>query len=784
MNSIFSKTAKLMLCCSFLCISLIANSQIKWEYYLIDAITQKPIVGLEVSDFKGNTAVTNEAGYFQLVGDGMGLKFSDLGYFMHCPNCVPNVDTTYVNWNTWYVYPAGFYTLKAIQIGQNENVRSELQTTSTSKVILGNEGRFSFDGASLQPAFNSIAGVQYDTRGYGGSSRISIRGSFIRSPFAVRNVKMYLDGIALTNPDGQSPIEMLDLSFLSQMEVTKGPAGPQFGSGHGGVIQLALPAISRNYIQVTSGGDVGDFGYRKGYINAQGSYQKLSYGFSVNSQTTGGYRQQEWNYRENIFGYLNWKGKANHKFIFLHYRGGWGLPGALTESQVNANPTQAVPFAIENNTSVYKWRDMIGYTLNKKWKSQSIQYSANAYSSDKWNAYGTNANNSGDKSEMSYGGGMRFIHALNFDLGKNISLQNQIGGETQFEYLDFYETTLSNGVSGDTKFMFESYALHWNVFNQLSLMKKDEWNVHAAIGTNATPTVLSGASFIPDPPFQDLDSRTNYELKIYPRIGAAYRLNKHFYATGNWTKGNSAPSLFEQFDYNTNSFNTLASEYSNSIEMGVKGSWQDFQFTTAVYSQAISNAIAVADTVIDGLPRSFVNSNGMNQRGLEWQANYAYHTEHLGLNVWTNGTWMAFEYATSAQGNRLPGVPLSQFNNGLSVDWIFDRYAAKTGFQLVHQWSDKTPLNNQNTQWAAARNVVNLDWFLNLPVYRKTNVSEGLGEIVHRRLMGSIGIHLGSNNLTNTVYTSFYQVNGFGGRYFNPMPFRNYYAGLAIHFML
>ena len=385
---------------------------------------------------------------------------------------------------------------------------------------------------------------------------------------------------------------------------------------------------------------------------------------------------------------------------------------------------------------------------------------------------------------MSYGGGMRFIHALNFDLGKNISLQNQIGGETQFEYLDFYETTLSNGVSGDTKFMFESYALHWNVFNQLSLMKKDEWNVHAAIGTNATPTVLSGASFIPDPPFQDLDSRTNYELKIYPRIGAAYRLNKHFYATGNWTKGNSAPSLFEQFDYNTNSFNTLASEYSNSIEMGVKGSWQDFQFTTAVYSQAISNAIAVADTVIDGLPRSFVNSNGMNQRGLEWQANYAYHTEHLGLNLWTNGTWMAFEYATAAQGNRLPGVPLSQLNNGLSVDWIFDRYAAKTGFQLIYQWSDKTPLNNQNTQWAAARNVVNLDWFLNLPVYRKTNVSEGLGEIVHRRLMGSIGIHLGSNNLTNTVYTSFYQVNGFGGRYFNPMPFRNYYAGLAIHFML
>lgn len=784
MTSFISRTAKIFLCCSFFCISLLARSQSKWEVYLIDAISRKPVVGLQVCDFKDNCAITDENGFFTLQGDGMGLKYSDMGYFMNCPNCVPYFDTTAVNWNIWYIYPAEYFTLRAIQIGQNENVRTELQTSSTSKVILGNERRFAFDGSSLQQAFNSIAGVQYDTRGYGGSSRISIRGSFIRSPFAVRNVKMYLDGIAITNPDGQSPMEMLDVSFLSQMEVAKGPAGPQFGSGHGGVIQLSLPAITRNYIHFTTGGSAGDFGYRKGYITAQGSYQKLSYGFSVNSQTTDGYRQQEWNYRENIFGYLNWKGKTNHKLFFLHYRGGWGLPGALTAMQSETNPTMAVPFAIQNNTSVYKWRDMLGYALNKDWKNQSVLFTANVYSSDKWNAYGTNANNSGDKNEAAYGGGMRFIHTLNFDLGNNISLQNQIGGETQFEYLDFYENTLSNGVSGDTKFMFESYALNWNAFNQLSLMKGYQWNVHAAIGTNATPTVSNGSSFIPDPPFQDLDYSTNYEIKIYPRIGAAYRLTQHLFATGNWTKGNSAPSVFEQFDYNTNSFNALSSEYSNNVEMGLKGSWKDFQFATAVYSQQVSNAISVADTVIDGLPRSFVNTNGFNQRGLEWQVNYAYHNAHLGLNIWTNGSWMAFEYASKAQGNRLPGVPLSQLNNGLSVSWIFDRYAAKTGIQMFHQWIDKTPLNNANTQWAAARNVVNLDWYLNLPVYHKTDESEGIGEIIHRRLIGSIGIHLGSNNLTNTSYTSFYQVNGFGDKYFNPMPFRNYYAGLAIHFML
>ncbi|MFM7770836.1 MAG: TonB-dependent receptor, partial [Bacteroidota bacterium] len=553
-------------------------------------------------DYNGVSTHTDENGYFKLESSSVGIQFSDLGYFLDCPNCVPNKDTSGLNAQVWFLIPTEYYTLKAVQIGQNENVRGEMLSSSSSLVLLGSEGRFSFDGSSLQSAFNSIPGVQYDSRGYGGSSRISLRGSFLRSPFAVRNLKMYLNGIALTNPDGQSPLEMFDLSYLGQMEVTKGPAGALFGSGHGGVVQMQLPALARNHLMLEAGSSVGEFGYRKGFIAASGTHGKLSYGVHVNSQTTDGYRQQEWNFRENILGNLNWNGKSNQKLIFIHYRGAWGLPGALNATQVNENPTQAVSFAITNNTSVNKWRDMIAYTFDKKWGSQSIQFSANAYTSEKWNPYGTSVANSGYKNENAFGGGFRGIYGKSWKLKGEIELLSQVGSECQFEYLDFHENSLVNGTSGDLKIAFESYALNWNVFEQLSLKKGSVWSIHTSLGTNATPTVSKGTNFIADPPFQDLDSKVNYELKLYPRIGASLQLNEHLFASGNWTKGNSAPSIFEQLDYNTNSINKLASEYSSSSEIGIKSTWKFFQAGVALYNQEITNAIVVADTVIDGLP--------------------------------------------------------------------------------------------------------------------------------------------------------------------------------------
>ena len=62
-----------------------------------------------------------------------------------------------------------------------------------------------FANTSILETLNTIPGVRMESRGDGGSRRISIRGSSLRAPFGVRNVKMYWNGIPVTSPDGSSP---------------------------------------------------------------------------------------------------------------------------------------------------------------------------------------------------------------------------------------------------------------------------------------------------------------------------------------------------------------------------------------------------------------------------------------------------------------------------------------------------------------------------------------------------------------------------------------------------
>ena len=102
--------------------------------------------------------------------------------------------------------------------------------------VVGKELIGATDQTSLMTAMNSVPGVMMESRGAGGSHRISIRGSALRAPFAVRNVKMYVNGIAFTSPDGQSPLEVMDAADLRSIEVMRGPSGSMWGSGNGGVL--------------------------------------------------------------------------------------------------------------------------------------------------------------------------------------------------------------------------------------------------------------------------------------------------------------------------------------------------------------------------------------------------------------------------------------------------------------------------------------------------------------------------------------------------------------------
>jgi iron complex outermembrane receptor protein len=149
-----------------------------------------------------------------------------------------------------------------------------------------------FNESSLASAVNTLPGVRLEERATA-SYRISVRGSTLRSPFGVRNVKLYYFDIPFTEANGTTPLNLLDPAQLGRIEVLKGPAGSVYGAGTGGVVRLEnrrpLPGQSRAQV----GYSVGSYGLRRFTATAEASGKGTDYWRAQYAhQQLSGYRQQ------------------------------------------------------------------------------------------------------------------------------------------------------------------------------------------------------------------------------------------------------------------------------------------------------------------------------------------------------------------------------------------------------------------------------------------------------------------------------------------------------------
>lgn len=117
--------------------------------------------------------------------------------------------------------------------------KASLQRVPTAVSILSPADIQLQQGASLLPAMNTVPGIRMEERSPG-SYRLSIRGSLLRSPFGIRNIKIYADDIPLTDAGGNTYLNLIDADAVSRAEILKGPDGSLFGANSGGVVRLDL----------------------------------------------------------------------------------------------------------------------------------------------------------------------------------------------------------------------------------------------------------------------------------------------------------------------------------------------------------------------------------------------------------------------------------------------------------------------------------------------------------------------------------------------------------------
>lgn len=197
----------------------------------------------------------------------------------------------------------------------------------------------------IDEALANIPGVVVANRyNFALDQRVSIRGSGSRANFGLRGVKVLLDGIPQSLPDGQSQLTNVDLAAVGSVEVLRGSASSLYGNGSGGVIAFTTDLSSPTPLGLTLRHTSGSFGLQKTQARVAGRAGATLGMLSVSQTTVDGFRQYSAAETSQLLAALDHAFGANHT---LQLRAGTAAvskaqnPGALLAAEYALNPDTA-----------------------------------------------------------------------------------------------------------------------------------------------------------------------------------------------------------------------------------------------------------------------------------------------------------------------------------------------------------------------------------------------------------------------------------------------------------
>jgi iron complex outermembrane recepter protein len=243
-------------------------------------------------------------------------------------------------------------TLAPVTISATRSERAPFDVPASVDVIDGE--RLRSDGRAQLNLSESVAltpGLQArDRQNQAQDLQLSVRGFGARSTFGVRGVRIYVDGIPATMPDGQGQLSHIDLGSASRVEVLRGPFSSLYGNSSGGVVQVFTEEGSGPPV-VTPGFAFGSDGFVRGGLRALGSTGPLGYSVGVSRIETDGYRDHSSARRELANARLDLKLEGDSKLTLIGNRVEVTAedPLGLSRQDFNTNPRGAA-LATQFNT--------------------------------------------------------------------------------------------------------------------------------------------------------------------------------------------------------------------------------------------------------------------------------------------------------------------------------------------------------------------------------------------------------------------------------------------------
>ncbi len=626
-----------------------------------------------------------------------------------------------------------------------------------------------FSNTSILPALNSNPGVRMEERSPG-SYRLNIRGSSLRSPFGVRDIKIYWNEIPLTDPGGNTYLNELGFYNFQSLEVIKGTAGSLYGAGIGGAVLInSMPSVWEKGASVDYTG--GSYGLNSENVSLRLGDNDHRNIIAFTHQTSDGYRQQSQMRRD--IGSWETLLKASDKqtihaymlYSDLYYQ----TPGGLTLTEYNKNPAMARPAAgtspgaVQAKAAIFQKNVTAGfsneYHFSDHWQNTTAVYGAY-----------TDFTNPGIRvyeyrQEPHFGG--RTVFQYKTDIGASV-LQVNAGAEAQkgfFETRDFANKLgVQDTLQTDDKLNNWTYV----AFAQADLRLSGGWTLTGGASFNKNALDITRISVIPP-----VEHSIRFDNKVAPRIALLKKVVPDISVYASASRGFSTPTVQELEKSNGVVGPPLQPEDGIDYEVGSRGSLLNGRlfFDIDAFFFHIRNAIVQR---IDSSDVSYsVNAGNTDQHGLETYLSYHLIDQPTGfissVKLFISHAWHDFHYRNFTQdtsnfsGHRLPGVPQQTVVSGLDVLLKAGLYT-----NITYTYTGKILLNDANTAAAGSYNLLG-------------------GRIGYRKIFSGkvkLNIYAGVDNAFNIKYSLGNDFNAAAGRYYNAAPGINYFAGLSFNYLL
>ena len=588
--------------------------------------------------------------------------------------------------------------------------------------------------------------------------RISIRGFGTRSPFGVRGIKVLVDDIPQTLPDGISQLDTVDPGIIDHIEVLRGPSASLYGNASGGVISIFTEETKAPF-EIESKVVTGSYGLLKTQIKLGGRASGFGYRVFGSRLELNGYREH--NVTENLLFQtkLNWQtasGSDTQLTVQKFHSPRAEDPGGLTLNQVATNPRQAhfqnVLFdageEVDQELVGWRWRKPVG-------PRQDLTLTAHLIHRDFSNRLPFVSGGQVEFERWAPGVALKYVNSHSVFAKSNRWIA---GLEFLYQNDDRQRFDNNSGIRGTETLDQREIVDSLGIYIREELVLSDYWELVAGARYDRIHYRVNDAFFT------DGDQSGSRSLNQGSgTVGALYHLAPQHQIYLNGSTVFETPTTTELINNpsGTGGFNpNLEPQTSYSVELGFKGN-PGIEYELALFYIRTQDEITPFELAAFPGRTFFRNSGTSERKGVEGWIQWRPHKNVQGK---VSYTYSDFEFkkfivsGTEFAGNEIPGVPVHR-----AAGQVEYRHPQGWFGNMQAEYVSRFYVNNENTVENSAYTNVRL----------KLGINKQWGSFL-------TSLFMGVNNLLDESYNANTRINAAGGRFFEPAPPINLFAGITL----